>query len=948
MRKYPPPQFLLLLFVFLFSITAQVFAQTRTITGVVKDSENKPLASATVTVRGKTISTVTSNDGSFSLSVPTGAIELEVSCFVGYTTAVVPVSATQTSVTATLTVSTESLNEVVVTALGIKKQKRSIGYSTTDVDGSKLVNSRVTNLGDGLTGLVAGVNVAGVATGPSGSSRVTIRGNSSLGGNNQPLYVVDGIPYDNSNQGSAGQWGGADFGDGLSNINPDDIENIQVLKGVAASALYGYRGGNGAILITTKSGSRSRGVDVTVNNNFTTNKVIDLRDNYQWVYGQGLQGLKPGNQAAALDAPYDGWGAKMDGSSAVNFLGDTYSYLPAKDNFKNFFETGLSNQASVSVSGSSDKVNYRLGISDLHMKTVIPNSNMQQQGINLNTTYHVTRKLDATATVNYIIENVKNRASFSDAPGNVIAGPLYLAPSFDIRWLKPRVKDDGSELLPGSDIYFNNPYFVAYNFQNKTNRNRLTSGLTLKYDFTDWLSLQGQVSRDGYTYDVRNITPTGTGYNAGGNITQYTTNYHETNANWMLNFNKKFGEFSVHANAGGNIQDDIWSQSGVFGAAPFNVPYFYDVSNVTNRPFSYSYSHMRVNSVYGSADVGYKNYLFLTATARNDWYSTLNPKTNSYLYPSVSASFVFTDAFKLPDFVTFGKLRASYAISSNGTDPYRNLLTYGLQGFSIGGQPIGAINQSDIPNAFLKPVKIQEQEFGLTMDFLSSRVGFDLAVYNKRTSDDILGVTISPTSGYNGNVVNIGKLKNVGVELLLHGTPISTADFSWQSTLNLALNNNKVMQLAPPDNNPIVIAGAFPRWGNGVNLQNIVGYPYSQIVGYAYKRDANGNKIFDANGEPIPTDLQPLGSGVYKTTGGFNNDLRYKDFTLSFLFDFKYGAKIYSQTNLLLYEYGLHKATLEGREGGVIGKGVTEDGKTNTKSVNAQIYLQIWPPVPTI
>ncbi len=520
----------------------------------------------------------------------------------------------------------------------------------------------------------------------------------------------------------------------------------------------------------------------------------------------------------------------------------------------------------------------------------------------------------------------------------MIAGPLYLAPSFDIRWLKPWTKTDGSELLPGTDIYFNNPYFVANEFQNKTSRNRLTSGLTLKYNFTDWISLQGQVTRDGYTFDVRNITPSGTGYNNGGNISQYTTNYHEVNANWMVDFKKNFGKYSVHADAGGNIQDDIYSQSGVFGVGPFNVPFFYDVSNVTNRPFSYSYSHMRVNSLYGAVDLGYNNYLFLSATARNDWYSTLNPKTNSYLYPSVSASFVFSDAVKLPEFVTFGKLRASYAFSSNGTDPYRNLLTYGLQGFSIGSQPLGYINQSDIPNASLKPVKIQEQEFGLTMDFFSSRVGFDLAVYNKRTSDDILGVTISPTSGYNGNVVNIGKLRNKGVELLLHGTPVKSGHFSWLSSFNIAVNNNKVLQLAPPDNSPIVIAGAFPRWGNGVNLQNIVGYPYSQIVGYAYKRDANGNKIFDDNGFPIPTDLIPLGSGVYKTTGGFSNELRYKDFSLSFLIDFKYGAKIYSQTNLLLYGYGLHKATLDGREGGVIGKGVTQDGKPNATSVNAQIY----------
>jgi outer membrane receptor protein involved in Fe transport len=417
-----------------------------------------------------------------------------------------------------------------------------------------------------------------------------------------------------------------------------------------------------------------------------------------------------------------------------------------------------------------------------------------------------------------------------------LPAPLYLASSFDIRWLEPAVNPDGTELLPGTDIYFNNPYFVAYKFENSTSRNRLTGALTLKYNFTDWLSLQAQVTRDGYIFDLRNVVPTGTGYQPGGSITQTTTDYHEVNANYLLDFNKAFGDFTVHANAGGNLQDDIATTSGVYGAGPFNVPYFYDVSNTSSRPLDYSYSHYRVNSLYGSADLGYKNFLFLSGTARNDWFSTLNPETNSYLYPSVSSSFVFSDAFKLPEFISFGKLRASYAYSSNGTSPYRNLLTYGLQGYTLGDQPLGYINQSEIPNSQLKPVKISEQEIGLNMDFFQNRLGFDVAFYNKKTTDDILGVTISPTSGYNGNVVNIGEIRNKGIEVLLRGTPIRTRDFSWLSSFNIAFNNNKVLKLAPPNNDPVVIDGAFPRWGDGVSLKNIVGLPFSQIVGYAYKR----------------------------------------------------------------------------------------------------------------
>ena len=938
MRKYPPPQLFLLLFFFLFQFSTQVFAQTRTITGVVKDSANNPLVAATVSVKGKKISATTAADGSFSLAVPSGDVELEVS-YVGYNPVLLSVSPTQTDVAVTLTQGSNTISDVVVTALGIQRQKRSLGYSTTEVAGSKLTDSRETNIGNALTGQVAGVSVAGLGTGPSGSSRVTIRGNSSLTGNNQPLYVIDGVPLDNTNQGNSGQWGGADFGDGLSNINPDDIANIQVLKGVAASALYGYRGGNGAILITTKSGSRSKGVGVEVNDNFTVSNVVDQRD-YQYDYGQGTQGVKPSTQDAALATETSSWGAKLDGSQAVNFLGDNYSYSPYKDNFENFFQTGTSNQASIAVSGNSDKVTYRLGLSDLETKTVIPNSGMQQKIVNLNTTYHVTNKLSATVTANYIFEKVRNRASFSDAPGNVIAGPLYLASSFDIRWLEPAVDAENHELLPGSDIYFNNPYFVAYKFENQTSRNRLTGGLTLKYNFTDWLSLQGQVTRDGYTFEKKNIVPSYTGYQPGGAITQLTTDFHEVNGNFLLDFNKTFGDFGVHANAGGNSQDNVTKISGVDGVGPFNVPFFYDVSNVSNRPMTYQYYHYRVNSVYGSVDLSYKNFLFLSGTARNDWFSTLNPETNSYLYPSVSSSFVFSDAFHLPAFISFGKLRASYAYGSNGTDPYQNLLTYGLQGYTYGGVPVGYVNNTSIPNQFLKPVKIAEQEIGLNMEFFQNRVGFDVAVYNKKTTDDILSVTVSPTSGYTGNVLNIGQVRNQGLEILVHGSPIKLKNFVWNSSFNIAFNDNKVLQLALPENNPIVLDGAQPRWGSSTTIQAIVGLPYAQIVGYAYKRDASGNKIYDANGFAERTDDPvPFGSGVYKTTGGFNNDFSYKNFTLSFLFDFKYGAKIYSQTNLLLYGDGLQKTTLNGRNnGGVIGDGVTEDGKPNTKQVNSQIY----------
>jgi len=354
------------------------------VTGLVT-SEGGPLSGVTVRVKGGQTGTTTDESGVFSIQASPGSVLLFSS--IGYEEA--QAAAGSPDMRVTLKEVKKELNEVVLTALGIKKQYRSLGYATSVIPGSDLTQSRETNLGNSFTGKVAGVSVAGDATGPYGSSRVIIRGNSSVSGNNQPLYVVDGVPYDNSNWSYASEYGGKDLGDGLSNISPDDIEDIQILKGVAASALYGYRGGNGAILVTTKSGSDSKGMHVDLNNNFTADRINDQRD-FQYVYGQGALGVKPMTQAAAVANPYFSWGPKMDGSPAVNFLGDTYAYLPAKNNFRNFYETGVRDQTSLSFFGENSKGHFRLGCSNLFLSAVIPNSNMKDQGLNLNSGLHIT------------------------------------------------------------------------------------------------------------------------------------------------------------------------------------------------------------------------------------------------------------------------------------------------------------------------------------------------------------------------------------------------------------------------------------------------------------------------------------------------------------------------------------------------------------------------------
>jgi TonB-linked SusC/RagA family outer membrane protein len=936
-------------------------ANSRIVSGRVISIDGKALQGVSVTIQKTQKGTTTDLGGLFSLNADLGDT-LQFS-FVGYKPLKVKAAKVDRD-GIVLEPSNDPLVEVLVTAMGIRKQERTLGYSATELDGAGLTQSREVNLGNALIGQVAGVSVDQNATGPFGSSRVLIRGNASLSGNNQPLYVIDGVPYDNTTQGFAGQYGGFDLGDGLSNISADDIASILILKGVAAASLYGYRGGNGAILITTKSGLNTHGIGVQANNNFTLNKVIDERD-YQYRYGQGLSGLKPVNTEMALAAPYYSWGAPLDGSPAVDYLGNKYAYSPVRDNFEHFFGTGTTNQSSVALTGANNKGHFRLGLSDLWLDAIVPSSFMRQQGINLNSTYSVTDKLQMVLTADYVFERIQNRSSISDDPGNVMAAPLYLANSFDIRWMKHHtINTNGTEWLPGNDTYFENPYYIAYNYLNTSDRNRLSGGITLKYNLLSWLFVQGQVTRDGYTFNVTEIVPSGVEYTRsdgihGGNLTQYELDFHEVNGNAMIGARGKFSpDLTMDANLGVDQQDNVTSINGIGAvpnsgnraAGPFIVAGDYNPDNIAvTPPYSSSDQHYRVNSLYGSVEAGYRNYLFLDLTARNDWFSTLNIHSDHYLYPSLSGSFLFTDCWRLPQWISLGKLRASYAAASDGTEPYQNLLGYAIEPYTVNGQPLGGVATSygtpTIPDARLRPVSIREQEAGIYLRFLGDRLGIDAVVYNKLTTDDIVSVTVSPTSGYDQAIENLGRIRNRGMEFLWTATPVKWRAFSWKTSFNLAVNYNKVLYIGGP--NSIVISGAYPRWGSEVSISNVVGMPYGQIMGYAYKRDSKGDIMYSDGitsptpaGEPEQTGIMPLGSTVYKTTGGFSNDFHYRNFSLCLLFDFKYGAKLYSGTNLLLDYYGLQKKTLEGREGGYIGKGVLENGHPNDIAVPAQQYFQ--------
>lgn len=916
--------------------------------GTVKDQSGESLIGVGIKVKGTTTGTVTDIDGNFSISVPNTNSILEFS-YIGYTPQDVRVGS-NTSLNIIMKDNSHAIDEVVVTALGIKRQKRSLGYSTTDVKGDEFTQARDINIGNALTGKVAGVSVGNNATGVGGSSRVIIRGTSSISGNNQPLYVVDGVPFDNTNQGSAGQYGGLDLGDGLANISPDDIADIQVLKGAAASALYGYRGGNGAILITTKSGKKGSPISIELNNNLTFNTIYDYRD-YQKVYGLGVDGKAPSSGDEARQNPTSSWGARMEGQDAINFLGNQYKYSYV-DNWDKFYRTGITNSTSISFSGSSESVSYRFGISNLADRGILPNSGLSQQGLNLNTTFDITKKLHLTVTANYTFDKSHGRASLSDGNGNTNATLLYLANSFDVRWLERQAPGAqwgstiaGSELGAGNNVYFNNPYWLQYRKTNNINRNRLVGGATLRYDITEFLYAQGGVTRDGYNFDFKQVQPKGALADAGGFITEYSKNYSEMNLNYLLGFNKTFSDWSVGATFGGNAQRNINKQWGVDGAKSFIIDGIDSPNNTVDRPMTKIYREYRVNSIYGTADIGYKNQVFLNLTGRNDWFSTLSKNSNHYFYPSATMSWVFTDTFAdKPSWFDFGKVRLGYASSSNGTEPYKNLLYYENGSYKFNSLNVYNVKGNTVPNTELKPVKISEWETGLNLAFFKNRLNFDFSLYYKKTKDDILNVGVSTASGYSYQTKNIGEMRNQGLELLVSGVPVQTKDFMWNTSFNIAINDNKILDLGGQGS--ITLDGGIANGGN-VAVQVVEGKAYGQIYGFKYLRNDEGKIIYKDGIAQRSEKQEYFGSGVYKTTGGWRNDFSYKNWTLGFLLDFKLGAKIYSGTNANLYANGLHKTTLRGREenpitGTILGDGVMLDASgnyvPNTVAVTAQKY----------
>ncbi len=904
---------LILFFGFVLLSVTYVAAQQK-IVGVVHDRDGNSIPGVTIVEKGTTSGTITDLKGNFVLTVKSKNAVVLFS-FIGMKTVEEAVNG-RSSINITMQSEDIGLDEVVVTALGIKRAEKSLGYAFTEVKGDDVNRVKDPNMMNSLAGKVPGLVISQTAGGPTGSSRVLIRGNTTISGDNQPLYVVDGVPLINTNDGNTGSGkyaSGYDMGDAASSINPDDIESVSVLKGPSAAALYGSLASNGVIMISMKKGVK-KDLGIEFNSTTTIEKQGTKYDDVQTLYGQGLNGLLPTSVTESQTTSFYNWGPRLDPNlNVIGWDGVERPYALIKNNIDGFFKTGKSFNNTISLSQFVGKTGIRISYSNLSYKDIIPKTWMDRHTFNLNSSTQIG-KLTAETRIIYMNEFVNNRPALADGYDNIAKSFFGLANNIDQSVFGSHYKNEAGEYIEwGGGVYNYNPYWVVNEMKNETTKNRFFGALTLTYDFTKWLNLKVNGSSDQDYLNFEKYSPVTTPQAVYGSLQQIDRKTTTRQADAMFSFEKELiPSIKMTARIGVNyfsyINDGF---SNVY--SKMVVKDVINPNSYTDKSITSTYSRKDKNSIYGILALSYKNSLFLDGTVRRDASSTLPVSNNTYSYPSLSGSFIFTEAIKnLPSFITFGKVRASAAEVGSDTSPYMLDLTYGLYPFTFNGQSSGLINTTVIPNRNLKPTRTRSFETGLAMKFLNNRIGFDFTYYTSVSRDQINVVTAPYTSGFSSQIVNVGSISNKGVELSLNGTPISSKNFVWDIYVNFAKNINKVESLA--EGLPFLTL-AESRWC-GVSVVATPGKPYGAIMGYNYQKDPNGNIILDpVTRRPLQSATKEvIGNGTFDWTGGIVNTFRYKRISLTATIDVKQGADLFSMTNLYSVSRGQSTLTLKGRD----------------------------------
>lgn len=876
--------------------------------GIVIDAVTKePVIGASINIKGTTHGVVTDMDGKFYFQTGQKLPYTIIVSYLGYKKA--EVTANENPVVVNLTQEQNTLSEVVVTALGITKEKKSLGYTTQAVKGKELSDTKETNFLNSLSGKLAGVRITN-SQGDMGSSRIIIRGETSISGNNQPLFVVDGVPVDNSQLGSTGGTT-RDFKNAIADLNPQDIESLSVLKGPNAAALYGSRAAHGVVLITTKSGKSQKGLGISVNSGITISQVATL-PKFQNSYGQGSNGkfsFVDGKGGGINDGVDESWGPKLDGRLIPQFYsnGVAVPFVAHPNNVKDFFNTGVTYDNSVSIAKSDEKSDFRLGINNQKQLGTVPNSEVNKTNFTVNTNYQISKNIKVGVTANYIVTDAP--ALPGGPQGNRAAGVML-----QFLWFGRQVDID--QLRNNRDVnwnnsYYSNPYWNAYYNTTSQQRNRIIGDIHLDAKIIDGLNFKFRTGVDYYNDRRKYTIKYGTNGTPFGSYAEDAYTVNERNTEGIFTYTKKLTEdFSVDALAGFNIRNH--SDANNYQKAPrLAVPDLYTLTN-SRDPLtsSNSLSRLRVYSAYASAQFGYKNYAYLNVTARNDWSSTLPSSNRSYFYPSFNGSFVVSDAFNLKsNTLDFLKLRGGWSEVGNDADPYQLSTVYDFQ-TAFDGNPIQTSAKKKL-NENLKPETTRSTELGIESSFWKNRLHLDVAYYNTNSFDQILEIKTTASSGYNSQLINAGKINNRGIEVQLDGTPIQTENFKWNVGVNYSKNISKVKILDYDKQIQNYTIGT----SGGVDVLASVGQAYGVLYGTAYQRDANGNIVVGANGLPkADPQKRVLGHYTPDFLAGITNTLSYKNLEFSFLIDASVGGDIFSGTNRTGTYTGVLAETLAGRD----------------------------------
>lgn len=891
-------------------VTHQIVQQTSKVRGTVTDEQGEPLIGASIAIKGTTSGVITDFNGQFSIDASKSAT-LIIS-YVGYRVEEVQVKG-QSNLKIVLKEDSKIIDEVVVTALGIKRERKALGYSLGEVKGEELAKAKETNVINSLAGKIPGLVVSQTAGGPSGSSRVIVRGSTEMTGNNQPLYVVDGVPLDNTNYGSAGTYGGYDLGDGISSINPDDIESMSVLKGPAASALYGSRASHGVILITTKKANTKKKFAVELNSTTTFEKQLTKWDDIQYIYGQGTSGRINGT-----DDQYSSnknWGPKVDpGLNMTYYDGITRPYVIIPNNIDGFFRTGLTATNTIVVSSVKDDTGIRATYTDMRNRDILPNTKMSRNTLNLRANTTINKKVDLDFKVTYTREDVKNRPALADHRANPARNLMSLATTYDQRWLRDNYKDaDGNYYdWNGRDVWNVNPYWILNEMTNESGKDKFMGSALVRYNVNKHLKVQVTGGADISFFNFQDYAaPSSPGFELGQlQVSDFKNKMYNVEA--LAIYNNSYKKFDYGVTLGGNIYK-VDNKTQIVTAKEMVMRDVVALQSFANKEINDGTYRKQINSLYGSINLAYGNFVYLDATLRGDHSSTLPSGNNTYLYPSVSGSFLFSEFFKInPSILPYGKIRVSWAQVGSDTDPYQLGMSYELSPKSYAGYALSQIANTTIPNMDLRPTKTNSAEVGFDLKFLKNRIGVDFTYYTQSSTNQIMRLNTTGTSGYNSMLINAGKIENKGIEIALNTRPVQTKDFSWDLNINFSKNSNKVKRLASGIKE-FELESA--RWIN-VKVAAVEGQNYGSILGKDFLRNDAGQIIVDANtGLPkVTEDLRVLGNATWKWTGGITTNLTYRDISLSAIFDIKVGADVYSMSSRSSYLTGKDKATLPGRD----------------------------------